>query len=418
MAFGEVNELFLMDAQQLTGEVQRFARGRPVTPVSGAATAAEALGELLRSLGLHHYAACALSLANRLSDSSVPHDRDSDRAAAATLTARLSDVIEELRHQKAVDDGSDFAAMWAAEYEIRPLPVVPAPEASTGLPIGMRPSPGDGVELGVAGEGGVGDAPALDQDEEPLGHETRLRTALLLQARQLHAQLALLKPGPEQNAASAHVWQQLEGLRLECGQIDGLTLPTPVAASLSTLAVLRTAFEHLGVVAAEPFPADAGTVCIDIAVREDSATAMAAAGATVGLCGGRIDAGPMGWRLSVPADTDRLRVVVLETDEGPIAVHALQFESWATDEPHHNTGLLSLRFGAVEVQVSLPCRMAGFSDPPVPWDVWRFELPLAQHWPRPANWDAVVADVNGRGMPLLVPQADTEGQQYHLNKLC
>ena len=479
MTIGEVNELFLIDAQHLTSEVQRFARGRPVTAPSGAANAASALGELLRSLGLQNYAACALSLATRLRDTSVPPDLDGDRAAAATLSARLSDVIEHLRHQKEVDDGSEFAAMWVAEYGARQPPVAlqaplttpqtgslpvdgatptptpvpapaPAPVSSTvllqppephpGLAAGSPPTaampqvavvlpvemlPGadstdslDGAWASRSALDGPAEPPALAQEPVGYGFETRTRTTLLSQAQQLHAQLALIDPGPEQRAASAHVWQLLEGLRLPCSRIDTVTLQTPVAASLLALGGLGAAFEHLGVSVAEPIPGDSGTICIDVLALETSASAMAAAGSAVGQCGGRIDASPMGWRLSVPADTDRLRVVVLETESGPVAVHALQFEAWATDAPHHATGLLSLRFGALELEVALPCRMESFSEPPAPVDVWRFELPPASHWPRPEGWDAVVTDVNGRVMPLLVPQALTEGQQYQLNRPC
>lgn len=490
MLLDDVNELFLIDASHLTGELQRHARGRQTSTasaLSAAASAADALCELLRTLGLNHYADCSHRLCLHLRDPESPLDADMGRAAAATLAARFNDLIEELRHKRLQDDGSEFAAMWMAEYggdapaaavvpdepappepallasvapgddaetpgdfvptEPSPLDAVPevgesewlpedefvetlpaAPEPAADLsapffPIDMAPDGSDGAEdLFLQQQKGA--EFASPQATEVFGFENLQRVTLLAQARRLHARLDRLPAGPDKTALGEEVRQLLQGLRMATRQIGSVPLATPVSASLLALGALAVAFEHLEVCRAEPRAAGAGLVCIDVEVASSSANGMWAASKAIGHCGGRIDASPAGWRLTVPADTDLLSVVVLETDAGPLAVHALQFEAWVADDAHSPLaidgevpgGSLALRLGALEAEFPLRSSTASFSAPAETCDVWRFELPLPEHWPCPPGWDALVADNSGRLMALLAPQAVHSGEQYQLTE--
>lgn len=497
MLLDDVNELFLIDASHLTGELQRHARGRQTSTasaLSAAASAADALGELLRTLGLNHYADCSHRLCLRLRDPEGPLDADMGRAAAATLAARFNDLIEELRHKRLQDDGRDFAAMWLAEYggdapAAAVAPDEPVPSAPPEPPLLVSVAPGDDAEtpddfvptepspLEAAPE--FGDRDVLPEDEfvetlpaepepepepeadlsaaffpidmapdrsdgaedlfllqqmgaefpspqaiEVFGFENPQRVTLLAQARRLHARLDRLPAGPDKTALGEEVRQLLQGLRMVTRQIGSVPLVTPVSASLLALGALAVAFEHLAVCRAEPRSAGAGLVCIDVEVSSSSANGMWAASKAIGHCGGRIDASPAGWRLTVPADTDLLSVVVLETDAGPLAVHALQFEAWVADDAHAPLaidgeapgGSLALRLGALEAEFPLRSSSASFSAPAQTSDVWRYELPLPEHWPCPPGWDALVADDSGRLMPLLAPQAVHGGEQYQLTE--
>lgn len=489
MLLDDVNELFLIDAAHLISELQRHARGRQAgtaSSLSAAASAADALGELLRTLGLNHYAVCSQRLSLRLRDPQAPLDTDTGRAAAATLAARLNDLIEELRHKKLKDDGSDFAAMWLAEYggeapvtaavaPDEPTPVEPAEPASEAPGDGVEapddfvptePSPLEaGPEVGEPGlqpdDGFAATMPdELDADlPDPLspgdmvpevsdgaddlflplppgagfpspralevfGFENPQRVTVLAQARRLHAGLNRLPAGADKTSLGEEVRQLLRGLRMAASQIGPVPLATPVSASLLSLGALGVAFEHLSVSRAEPRAVDAALVCIDVEVSSSSANGMWAASKAIGHCGGRIDASPAGWRLTVPADTDLLSVVVIETDAGPLAVHALQFEAWVADEAHSPLaidgeapgGSLALRLGALEADFPLRSGMASFTAPTGISEVWRFELPSPEHWPCPPGWDALVADDSGRLMPLLVPQAVHGGDQYQLTE--
>jgi hypothetical protein len=457
MLVGEVNDLFLIDALHLTSALQRFARGRPGTAAYSAASSADALGELLRTLGLHQYATCARALSVRLRDPEVQNDLDSGRAAAATLTARLSDMIEELRHQTLKDDGTDFAAMWLAEYaSTDPVdtPGVPAtaPPAEPATEPAPDPSRFDEpVTTAAALDASLAERPVVDaeqvqdasdvpewcaqpentQDEWALapgssdaGLGSSERSAILSQARRLHAELVRRSgSAPEQLAADERVRQLVESLRMETRQIGSVVLARPLSASALALDAFAAAFEHLAVSLAAPLALDPKLACIDVAFPAPLVCALGAASEAIGQCGGRIDASPLGWRLTLPADTDRLSVVVIETEAGPLAFHALQFEAWVADESSQAgaptvalpSGRLSLRQGAVEVELPLQSPMASFSAPEQTLDVWRFELPPAQQWPCPCGWVALVVDASGRVMPLLVPQAVRSGEQYQLN---
>ena len=476
MLVGEVNDLFLIDALHFTSALQRFARDRPGAAAYSAASSADALGELLHTLGLHRYATCARALAVRLRDSEVRNDLDVGRAAAATLTARLSDVIEELRHQTLKDDGTDFAAMWLAEYgsaDFVQTPGVPATtpptdtatetetEAATEAVVEavaeaaseLAPDPcgfDEPVAAAMAPDTPLAESPVVENAQEqdvvdvpewraqpqntqaagaPPPSSTEAgwgppdRVATLSQARRLHTGLARLGSAPEQLAADERVWQLVESLRMKTGQIGSVVLTRPLSASALVLGALAEAFEHLAVSHAAPLALNPKLACLDVAFPTPLTSAMGAASEAIGQCGGRIDASPMGWRLTLPADTDRLSVVVIDTEAGPLAFHALQFEGWVADESAQAgaptadlpSGRLSLRQGAVEIELPLQSPMASFSAAEQTLDVWCFELPPAQQWPCPRGWSALVVDASGRVMPLLVPQAVRSGEQYQLN---
>lgn len=257
----------------------------------------------------------------------------------------------------------------------------------------------------------------------PVGADRSERLAVLARARRLHGQLAELNPVQAQSEASERIWQLVHSLRTHTRQIGSVVLERAVVASDAAIGAFAAAFEQLAVTSAIKLSVDPMVASLDVAFPTPSPSAMGFASERIGQCGGRIDASPLGWRLSLPIDSDRLNVVVVETEAGPLAIHALQFEGWVADDAGGSSapiaatpgGRLLLRHGAVAVECSLRSSMASFSAPAPTLEVWRFELPPPEHWPCPYGWSALVADASGRVMPLLMPLAVPSGEQYQLS---
>ena len=430
-----LSELFLIDAEQLNGELQRFTqRERGATPAS-AASAADALADLLRTLELVAYASCVRALARWLDQVKTPAQIGERRELTNELIGRLSEVILSLRSDKPTADDKLFATDWLGRLApAKPLaPIAPAvpisPADQADLPSALPPpklpskAPADALTV-TAQHAAAADAERAAADQ---------RSTALAQARSLHEGLA-------QTPASsrAGIERVIAGLvaqaRVGCEQLGGMALPAALLAAPEALAALAAAVAALPAGHSLRATAAAAVISVEIERCQPSAYALAAVGQIIGQCGGRVDVLPDGLRLTVPRDPRRPMVVVLRCAQGWFALHSLQFEGLVgaagvasdnksgfapthlaahspTHVPAQPTGrisrpaaparrLASLRIGADSLQLDLNIADA---TPEPSAAVWRYELPACALWPMPAQWQAMVSDSGGRLMPLLLP---------------
>jgi len=429
--FSVLSELFLIDAEQLNSELQRFTqRERAASPAS-AASAADALADLLRTLELVAYASCVRALARWLDQVKTPAQIGERRELTNELTGRLSEVILSLRSDKPTLDDKLFATAWLDRLApAKPLapaaPAVPSlPAATADLPSVLTPAklptnaPADAL-ADATHRAAAADAERAAADQ---------RSTALAQARSLHEGLA-------QTPASsrAGIERVIAGLvaqaRVGCEQLGGTALPAALSAAPETLAALAAAVAVLP--AGHSLRATAAAAVLSVVIEgcQPSAYALAAIGQIIGQCGGRVDVLPDGLRLTLPRDPRRPMVVVLRSAQGWFALHSLQFEGLVdaggvasdnpsglapthppTHPPTQSTGRISrpaaaprrrasLRIGADSLQLDLNIADAA-PEPSVA--VWRYELPASDLWPMPAQWQAIVSDGSGRLMPLLLP---------------
>ena len=429
-----LSELFLIDAEQLNSELQRFMQRE--RGAASAASAADALADLLRTLELASYASCARALARWLDQVQTPAQVGERRELANELTDRLSEVILTLRSDKPAVDDKLFAAAWLGRLApAKPVsstaPAVPsAPPAVEDLPTVLLsaalPVNPTADALAVSAQ----QAAAADAHRAASDH----RSSALAQARSLHEGLAQTPA-----SARAGIERVIAGLvaqaRVSYEQLGGTALPAALLAAPEALATMAAALAAAALPAGPSLRATAaaGVLSVEIDHCQPSDHALAAVGQIVGQCGGRVDVLPDGLRLSVPRDPRRPLVVVLRCPQGWFALYSLQFEGLVvTDDAavHAKTGLApihpveqasghagptkgrisrtastarrqaSLRIGAESLQLDLNIEDAA-PEPAVA--VWRYELPAPAQWPMPAQWQAMVSDSSGRLMPLLMP---------------
>ena len=387
MAAAALSELFVIDAQHLVGDVQRFARGAPGASAVATASAAESLGDLLRTLELVAYAGCCRTLARRLE--AVPAVPEVERARVAELTTRLSAVLTSLRGQQAVADDPAFATTWLAQF----VEFAPVSE-------GCREPPHD-----VAAPLPAGTAVALSVPAAVGREAASQRGIALVQARRLHDSLVQAHP-TSRDSIERVIAQLLVQARVECAHLGAHALAPGLALAVEAFDALARAVSALPAARSARATVTAGVFSIELDDIAPSAETLALAGAAIAGQGGRIDPLPGGLRLSLPCDTRRPSVVVLRDAQGWLAVHALQFEGAAPAVPDtHARGQVSqahvaLRVGASTRHLALDAEHVRGA---APSRAWRYELPEAQAWPLPSGWLALVRDVSGRVMPLLVP---------------
>jgi len=376
----DTSELFLIDAEQLAAELQRFAAARRGATTEAVAAACEELADLLRTVDLADHARCAKALARSLASASAT---DADglpwrRELAQALGSEIGVVADALRRRAGVAGGPAFADGWMqrlAQFEPSAAPPpLPVPPPSPAMPA-PEPQPAPELPPAPASDGGA-------------GH----RQTALLQAAQLHASLPqthrAARPGVER------VVGDLVGqARIDIAQVGAWPLPVPVRAAPEALAVLTAALACLPAPGRVLAQANATLLSLDLAYDADQRAELptATAEAALAAAGGRIDATPGGLRLSLPRDTQRPLVVVLRAAHGWIAVHALQYAKAASagDSPW-----LAEATGLAPAQLAAP-------ETPAP--MWRHDLPALAAQACPAFWKALVSDASGRLMPLCAP---------------
>lgn len=375
----ETSELFLIDAEQLAAELQRFATTRRGMATEAVAASCEELADLLRTVDLADHARCARAMARSLARADGPDGLPWRRELAQALGTEIGVVTDALRRRAGVTGGAAFADGWMqrlAQFE-----PAAAPEPQATLPPPAPPAPAEPPPV----------APAVAPVN---GDSADQRQTALLQAVHLHATLPQTR-----RAARAGVERVVADLvgqaRIDITQVGPWPLPVPVRAAPQALAVLAAALACLPAPRRLLAQANATLLSLDLAYDDDQRAALptAEAMAVLAAAGGRIDATPGGLRLSLPRDTQRPLVVVVRAAHGWIAVHALQYavatgpgdSLWLSEA----TGLPAAQLGA----------------PEAPAHMWRHDLPALAADACPASWQALVSDASGRLMPLCAPPA-------------
>ncbi|MDH4392131.1 MAG: hypothetical protein QE285_12015 [Aquabacterium sp.] len=387
----DTSELFLIDAEQLAAELQRFAAARRGSATDAVAAACEELADLLRTVDLADHARCAKALARSLASATSPEDLGWRRELAQALGNEVGVVTDALRRRVAVTDGAAFADDWmqrlaqfapgaeaAPVVVLAPPPVPPPADPPAAVPA-LAP---------VANRGeSRGDSRGDNQ-----------RQTALRQAAQLHASL----PQTHRSARAGveRVVADLVGqARIDITKVGTWPLPVSVRAAPEALVVLDAALACLPVPRRVHAHAKAGLLSLDLAYDAERRTAAptAEALAVLAAAGGRIDFTAGGLRLSLPRDAAHPLVVVLRAAHGWMAVHALQYTLAAGpgDDPW-----------LVEA-TGLP--VAQLPAPETPVHVWRHDLPALAAQACPATWVALVSDASGRLMPLCAPPAGSVG---------
>ncbi len=376
----DTSELFLIDAEQLAAELQRFAAGRRGATTEAVAAACEELADLLRTVDLADHARCAKALARSLASAREADVLPWRRELAQALGSEIGVVADALRRRAGVSGSAAFADGWMqqlAQFEPAAAPPpLPAPPAAPATPATPAPVP----------------PPAPDPAAAPATDSAGQRQTALLQAAQLHASLP-----QTHRAARAGVERVVADLvgqaRIDIAQVGPWPLPVPVRAAPEALAVLAAALACLPAPRRLLAQANASLLSLDLAYDADPGAEPPSpqCQAVLAAAGGRIDTTPGGLRLSVPRDTQRPLVVVLRAAHGWMAVHALQVaeaasagdSAWLADA----TGLPANQLGA----------------PEAPAPLWRHDLPALAAQACPTFWKALVSDASGRLMPLCVP---------------
>ena len=405
-----LSELFLIDAEQLNGELRRFSQRDRGDSSAMAASAADALADLLRTLELVAYSSCVRALARWLEQPRTPAQIAQRRAHITELTDRLDQLIQSLRSDKPAGDDKLFAAAWLSRDPWAATPdTVPAVPGHGLLPVvlptALAAAPPPSAVARPA-------HPAQREGVDPAASAHRLST--LAQARSLHESLAQT-PAPSRNGIERVIAGLVAQARVSFDQIGAAALAVPLTAAPEALAWLAAAVAVLPMVRPLRATAAAGVLSAELDGCEPSARALDAASQIIGQSGGRIDVLPGMLRLSLPRDPQRPSVIVLRSAQGWFALHALQYEGVEAGRVLDDTSpgrirpaaraaappsRARLRIGAESLQIDLTGPDA--TAEPLAW-VWRYELPAASQWPMPVHWQAMVSDSSGRLMPLLLP---------------
>jgi hypothetical protein len=377
----DTSELFLIDAEQLAAELQRFAAAQRGASTEAAAAACQELADLLRTVDLADHARCARALARSLASATVADGLPWRRELAQALGSEIGVVADALRRRAALAGSTAFADAWMqrlAQFEPAGALPPPAPPAPAPLPPpAAAPAP----------------APAVAAADAPASHGGAVqRQTALLQAAQLHASLPQTHRGAR--AGVERVVADLVGqARIDIAQIGGWPLPVPVRAAPEALAALAAALAGLPAPQRVLAQANATLLCLDLAYDADLRTAPPgdAAQAAMAAAGGCIDTTPGGLRLSLPRDTRRPPVVVLRAAHGWVAVHALQYAVAA------GSGDKRWLAEATGLPAAQQCA------PETPAQMWRHDLPALAAQCCPPSWKALVSDASGRLMPLCAP---------------
>lgn len=368
-----VSELFLIDAEQCNGALQRFAEGRRGQSMATAAEAAHALADVMGTLALAGDADCARRLARHLAQPAEAAQLVLLRGHAARLAQRLTEVVQALRDQSPLPDGTAFAAAWLAglpplaQAEGSPSAALPTPAAAPPTSAAMAALPV--IESVVRVEG--------DDSEANQARAAESRRTLLAQARRLHDSLpsadAAMRSGLEPVIADL-----LGQICLPCRSPRLSSSAAPVLLSAESGESLAAALAVLPASAGCKARAQGGAVIVDVDLADPDDTLVAALLALLTPGGGWVARGAGGLRLSLPRDHHRPEVRVIQDAQGPFAVPALQAGAWAV----------------------LPAAAAA---PTV--KAWRYALPNRPAWPRPVDWLAMVSGTDGCLLPLRAPPA-------------
>lgn len=360
-------ELFLADAQQLHLDLEAFASGRRRS-LGQVASSAEALADLLRSLGFAHYGDCLRALARVLANPAGPAAADEARPAAGALSVRLGQVLGALQLQGTAADDLIFARDWIAG-----LPGMPAPAAAHAA-VDVPP---DQMEL----------APPVQPGTDPAGEHAVERHAALTQARELHR--ALTGCGPEERLDKL---RQLQGLlqrtHVAVDAIAGRRLATPLRAAPEAVASLERAVVLLPETG-KLHPFLEGSVCgLKLEAVQPPADILARAGAVLAAWGGRIDRLEAHLRLALPVEPRCIEILPLQLPEGWVAVGGLQLDG----DPDGQTCSVraGIRAGRIHSQAT-----------GVPGWGWIDPLPATPALPE--GWLALASAEDGRVMPLHGP---------------
>ncbi len=377
----ELSELFLVDAESRNAELQRFAAGaRGATPVHAAGAAAE-LADLLRSFGLAPHARCARALALALPQAAAPGGTGAVewRLLVTSLSAEVADVTDRLRRQTVIADPARFVDHWLAQLGRLTAPEVTSPAVAARMPASdARADTAAGAASAdgpaAAAPGRLPQAPDTRVADAEAAEAQRCRTALR-QARLLHESLPQTL-----GTAGAGVERVIADLvaqaRTSLSDLAGWPLPAPLSAAPEALQSLVAALALLPRPRALQPWTSASVLGVDLAGIDAASPAGLAAARAVADVGGCAEALPDGLRLHLPRDPCRPSVVVWRSAAGWFAVPALQ------------------------AGASHPAAQAA-SPPEAAASLWRYELPDAQAWSRPPDWQALVSDARGRVMPLL-----------------
>ncbi len=414
-----LSELFLIDAEQLVTALQRHASAARGATVAVTAAACDALADLLRTLDLPAHADCARALSLSLNGAGPAIAASARLALVDALASHLAEVIASLRLQRPVDDGGPFTRDWLARLhgpsgsarrpspEALPSPpaAAPPPDSPAALPDGDLDDAAQAAadlaavqaaEAAAAEAAEAAAAEAAAAAAVAAAAAAALRDKALAQAASLHQGLPHTQPAARP-AIERVIADLVAQTRQDCALLAGWPLPAPLAAAPEAWAALAEALALLPVAQALRASAAGSVLAVELDGVGLSAAGCDAAGALIGRCGGRIDATPLGLVLRLPRDTCLPEVRVLRCAQGWFALHALQVDDSRAAAPA-DAGL-SLRTG-----LRSHCLPDGEGAAEPAALLWRHALPDAQAWPKPADWQALVADAGGRLMPLRVPE--------------
>ena len=406
-----LSELFLIDAEQLNGELRRYSQRDRGGSSAMAASAGDALADLLRTLELVAYSSCVRALARWLEHPRTPAQIAQRRAHIIELTDRLDQLIQSLRSDKPAGDDKLFATAWLSRYPWAATPdTAPAVLGHGLLPV-VSPTALAAAPQPAAVAHSV--HPSAQREGVNLAAAAQ-RLSTLAQARSLHESLAQT-PAPSRNGIERVIVGLVAQARVSVDQIGAAALAVSLTAAPESLAWLAAAVAVLPLARPLRATAAAGVLSAELDGCEPSARALAMASQIVGQSGGRIDVLPGMLRLSLPRDPHRPSVIVLRSAQGWYALHALQYEGVEAGRVPDDTSparvrpaaraaappsRARLRIGVESLQIDLTGPDASAEPPTL---VWRYELPAAGQWPMPAHWQAMVSDSSGRLMPLLLP---------------
>lgn len=388
----ELSELFLVDAESRNAELQRFAAGARGATLVHAAGAAGELADLLRSFGLAPHARCARALAQALPQAATAAGTGTDpgewRLLVTSLSAEVADVTDRLRRQTVIADPARFVDHWLAQLGRLTAPESVAPATARRA----APVPASvGSDASAAGAASAVSAVSADGQAAaapgclPLVPDARAPDAEAAAAQRCHTalrQARLLHESLPQTlgAAGAGVERVIADLvaqaRTSVSALAGWPLPSPLTAAPEALQSLAAALALLPRPRALQAWAAASVLGVDLDGIDAASPAGLAAAQAVADVGGCAEALPDGLRLHLPRDPCRPSVVVWCSAAGWFAVPALQ------------------------AGASHPAADPA-SPPEAAASLWRYELPDAQAWARPPDWQALVSDARGRVMPLL-----------------
>jgi hypothetical protein len=375
---GALSPLFLFDAEQLCAELAAAVASPRPSAAAAAVDAAQTLADLLRTMRLDGFAACARRLVQRLGPPSEP----ATAAAALALTQTLQQVIARLHDEPVSDDGTAFAEQWLAQHGQCAPAVLPA-----------------AAQRAAAAEAPAGDAPGdkavAAPDWAALVAPDEARRAALDQARRLHRSLEHMPEGPGRTSVLQVIERLLVQTRVTVDWLPGLAVDGPALhACAESLIALADALQAMGATGSVRPATVADALAVFWPAGACGDEALAAAAARLAPAGGMVRAEAGGVLLALPIDADRPRVRVVDTVQGPLARYALQD-------------------GPFAVEVTLPPTSTAPVPPTAPGAlraVWRHPLPEPERWAPPAGWVALAEDASGDLMPLVASASVLRGR--------